>query len=345
MMTSSSETPQSEQPTRRPGEAAAFIVTIVLLVAIALLGITLWKTIGKDFRSAEPTAKGTPAAPAVEDPVLVTVNGDPVRQSEFDAAIARLPREMQAVIGTEEGRKALAEELIRMKALEQYARQKGLEKQPDVASSLAVAQGEILANAAVRDLVESQKAVTPRELYDRNRNQFEAVRLSQIVVPYQGSAVAGENTNVPTPEEALRIAGQIAARLRAGGDFAELAKQASADRQTAERGGDLGMVGHGTFPDDVDKMIFSLPVGSITDPVRTGFGIHVFKVTDKQSRSFEEVEEALQRSGRQLQARNAADDLRAKAKVEFNPKFFPEEAKQEAAKSAATTTAAPAKKD
>ncbi len=330
MMTSGSETPQSETPARRPGEAAAFVVTIVLLVAIALLGVTLWKTIGKDFKAAAPATSTAEGAAPAEDAVLVTVNGDEIRQSEFDAAVARLPREMQGVINSPEGRKALAEELVRMKALEQYARQKGLDREPDVASALSVAQGEILANAALRDLVATQKDVSPRELYERNRQQFEAVKLSQIVIPFQGSVVAGQNKNVPTEQEAFRIASEIAARLRAGADFAELAKQVSADRQTAERGGDLGLVGHGTFPDDVDKMIFSLPVKSITDPVRTGYGMHVFKVTDKQSKSFEEVEEALTRSGKQLQARNVADDLREKAKVDFNPTFFPDEAKKPA---------------
>lgn len=328
MMTSSSETPQPEKPARRPGEASAFVVTIVLLVAVALLGIALWKTIGKDFKAAAP-ATGTAAETAApEDPLLVTVNGDEIRQSEFDAAVARLPEQMQGVIGTPEGRKALAEELVRMKVLEQYARQKGLDRQPEVASALAVAQGNILANAAVRDIVATQKEVTPRELYERNRQQFEAVRLSQIVIPYQGSVVAGDAKNAPSEQEAYRIAGEIAARLKAGADFAKLAKEVSADRQTAERGGDLGLVGHGTFPEDIDKSIFALPKGSITDPVRTGYGMHVFKVTDKQTRTFEEVEEALARSGKQLQANNAADDLREKAKVEFNPKFFPEEAKK-----------------
>lgn len=333
MTTSSSETPQPETPARRPGEAAAFVVTIVLLVAIALLGVTLWKTIGKDFKRSS-TSPETPAAATAtaEDPVLVTVNGDEVRQSEFDAAVSRLPEQMQGVIASPEGRKALAEELVRMKVLEQYARQKGLDRQPDVSSALAVAQGNILANAAIRDLVASQKELTPRELYDRNRQQFEAVRLSQIVVPYKGSVVAGDAQNAPSPEEAFRIASEITARLRGGANFEELAKQVSADRQTGERGGDLGMVGHGTFPEDVDKAIFALPVGSITDPIRTGFGMHVFKVTEKQTRSFEEVEQALARSGKQLQANNAADELREKAKVEFNPKYFPEEPKQAAAK-------------
>ncbi|HEY0789343.1 MAG TPA: peptidylprolyl isomerase, partial [Thermoanaerobaculia bacterium] len=331
MTSPGSETPQTDAPARRPGEAAAFVVTIVLLVAIALLGVTLWKTIGKDFKKAAPETAAAGATATAQDPVLVTVNGEEIRQAEFDAAVERLPREMQGVINSPEGRTALAEELIRMKTLEQYARQNELDRQSDVAAALSVSEGEILANAAIRDLVAKQKDVTPRELYDRNRAQFEAVKLSQIVIPFQGSAVAGQNKNVPTEQEAHRIASEIAGRLRGGADFAALAKQVSVDRQTAERGGDLGFVGHGTFPEDVDKMIFSLPVGSVTDPVRTGYGMHVFKVTDKQTRSFEEVEQALARSGKQLQARNVADELRKTAKVEFNPKFFPEEAKKAAA--------------
>ena len=214
-MNPSNETPPSDSSARRPGEAAAFVVTIVLLVAVALLGITFWKTIDEDFQSSTP-ARGRAEAPdAPENPVLLTVNGHEMRQAEFDAAVARLPEEMQGIIASPEGRKALAEELIRMKVLEQYAKEKGLDREPAVASAIAIAEGNILANAAIRDIAATQEEVTPRELYERNRRQFEAVRLSQIVVPYEGSVVAQDLENVPSVQEALRIASENAARLRA----------------------------------------------------------------------------------------------------------------------------------
>ncbi len=315
----------AEAPGKRPGEAAAFLVTIVLLVAIALLGVAFWKTIDEDF---QPVAEGEPAegaAPAAgENPILVTVNGTEIRQAEFQAAVASLPEQMQAPLATPAGRKALAEELVRMKLLETYARQNGLDRQPPVAAQLAITQGNILANAALRHLLSSQEEVSPRELYERNLDQFETVHLSQIVVPYQGSVVAGEG-EAPSEAEARRQAAALAERARQGADFAALARAESADRESAERGGDIGNIGHGTFPEEVDELIFSLPEGAVSEPIKTLYGIHIFKVLDKETRTFEDVEDALVRSGRQLQVQETVEALREKATVEFNPEYFPNE--------------------
>ncbi|HVR44759.1 MAG TPA: peptidylprolyl isomerase, partial [Thermoanaerobaculia bacterium] len=311
----------------RPGEATAFLVTIVLLVTIALLGVQYWKTIDEDFKAAGPAAgAGSGPGPSAGDEAVVTVNGLPIRQSEFLAALATVPEQMQAPLASEAGRKALAEELVRMKLLEDHARRRGLDKEPAVAGQISIVTGNILANAALRDLATTREPLTPRELYDQNLRQFESVRLSQIVIPYEGSVAAAESDSTQTEAEAVRKAGEIVQKLRGGADFAALARQESADRDSASRGGDIGMVGHGTFPDEVDEILFSLPVGSVSDPMKTMYGIHVFKVTDKQTRSFAEVEQALVRSGRQLQVENLVEDLRKDATVEFNPKFFPSEA-------------------
>ncbi|HUP64723.1 MAG TPA: peptidylprolyl isomerase [Thermoanaerobaculia bacterium] len=311
-----------EPPARRPGEAAAFLVTLILLVAIALLAVSLWRAIGGDFKRDDAAGAGAGRSQPAADEVLVRVNGQPIRASEFNAAVASLPPQMQAPIASPSGRKALAEELVRMKILEQHARQKGLEKDPEISARLAVATGNILANAALRDIMAGQQPASPRELYDQNLRQFESVQLSQIVVPYQGSVVAGDQT-AQSETEAMRKAEQIVARVKGGADFAATARQESADRESAQRGGDLGPIGHGTFPDEVDDLIFSLPVGAISDPVKTVYGVHIFKINGKQTRSFEEVEQALVRSGQQFQMEAAIDDLRKGARVEFNPEFFP----------------------
>lgn len=338
------ETNQSHEPApataapassqrRRPGEAAAFLVTLVLLVAIALLGLSLWKTIGDDFQPAGGEGGRAETAPAAQgDEVVLTVNGSPIRESEMKAAVASLPEQMRGALATEAGREALAEELIRMELLEQYAREKNLQRQPDVAARLEIAQGNILANAALRDLSQTQAELTPKELYEQNRQKFETVSLSQIVVSYEGSVVAG-GAAAPSRGEAMQTAAALAQRVRGGADFAAVAREASADRQSAERGGDIGPLGRGTFGPEVEQGIFDLPVGSITDPIETPFGIHVFKITGKQTRSFEEVEQTLLRSGRQIQMENAIETLRDGANVDFNPEFFPNKAKDAAGQS------------
>ncbi|MFN2441607.1 MAG: peptidylprolyl isomerase [Thermoanaerobaculia bacterium] len=315
---------REEKAGKRPGEAAAFLVTIVLLVAIALLGVSLWKTIDGDFKPAESAASPTgPAeAPAANDPVVMTVDGMQVRESEFGAMMQSLPEQMRTALANPGGRDILAEELVKRKVLERYAREKGLARQPQVAAALAVTQGEILATAALRDKLASLETLTPRQIYDQNLDQFETLVLSQIVVPYEGSVIA-QGAEAPPAEEAMLKAAAIAARVRGGEDFAAVARAESADAQTAAQGGRIGEVGRGALDDDAERQLFSLPVGGISEPVRTPFGIHVFRGDEKKMRSFEELEEALTRSGRQLQLEKEIDALMSTAKVDYNPEFFP----------------------
>lgn len=103
----------------------------------------------------------------------------------------------------------------------------------------------------------------------------------------------------PTAEqvEAARVkATALAAEARSPGvDFAELAKNKSEGPSAAE-GGDLGFFRRGTMVAEFEKPAFTLPVGGISDPVRTRFGWHVIKVEERRAgtpKPFEEVKEQL----------------------------------------------------
>ena len=69
----------------------------------------------------------------------------------------------------------------------------------------------------------------------------------------------------------------IAARVAAGEDFAELARQHSADGSAAQ-GGDLGFFRRGMMVREFEETAFRLPAGQVSPPVRTEFGWHLIKV-------------------------------------------------------------------
>lgn len=70
-------------------------------------------------------------------------------------------------------------------------------------------------------------------------------------------------------------------KLKAGEDFAELARQHSADYSTSNIGGDMGEVGIGKFDKDFEQRIFGMKTkNEITKPFRTPYGFHILKLID-----------------------------------------------------------------
>ena len=102
----------------------------------------------------------------------------------------------------------------------------------------------------------------------------EQLRARHILVsPEAGGAEANE--------AARRKAQDLLQRLRAGEDFAELARRYSDDEPTRAKGGDLGFFGRGVMLDAFERTVFALKVGDTSDLVRTEAGWHIIRVIDQ----------------------------------------------------------------
>lgn len=75
---------------------------------------------------------------------------------------------------------------------------------------------------------------------------------------------------------------EIAAKLKAGGDFAKLADEYSEDpgnlKDGKKQGGDLGWFTKGRMVQEFEKAAYEMPVGKVSDPVKTFYGYHLIKV-------------------------------------------------------------------
>ena len=70
-------------------------------------------------------------------------------------------------------------------------------------------------------------------------------------------------------------------RIKDGEKFAAVAKAVSTDTSTKDKGGDLGWFPRGIMVPAFDAAAFSLPVGKISDPVKTSYGYHIIEVLQK----------------------------------------------------------------
>jgi peptidyl-prolyl cis-trans isomerase C len=71
--------------------------------------------------------------------------------------------------------------------------------------------------------------------------------------------------------------------LKAGGDFAALAKERSKDPGAAE-GGDLGYFTKDQMVPEFAEVAFKMFPGQVSNPVKTQFGWHVIKLEDKRTK-------------------------------------------------------------
>lgn len=257
--------------------------------------------------------------------IIMRVNGEPVTEGEFAASFASLPPEMQQQYNSEQGKQAFAEQLARMKLLEQEARKQHIDRDPKVAAQIAANRTDILASAAALKLVDKASPQAIQKFYAENQQHMQTLDLAHIVVAYQGGMLQPKDGS-PAPNEqvAMNKALQIYQRLKEGAKFEDLAKQVSDDTQTAVRGGSLGSVAPGMLPEELDARVMNLREGEISSPIPSRFGIHIFKAGQRHTRPLTEVQERIAQRVKQQETIQRVEEMRKAAKVDYDPKFFPD---------------------
>ena len=159
-----------------------------------------------------------------------------------------------------------------------------LERDLEAASGLSLNEyREIVRSRLLREKV---SAAIGEEKVTGTEEQVHARHiLVAVAAPDSGSSAGAEgatDTHGPYSDaEARALANELRSRILAGEDFAAVARAYSYDTGSAANGGDLGWFGKGRMVVAFEEAAFSLPIGQVSEPVRTDFGYHLIEVLEK----------------------------------------------------------------
>ena len=260
-----------------------------------------------------------PPAAASADPVVISAGSEHIRASQFNAILANAPAQNRAAM--EANKRAVADELGKMLALVQEARRRGLDQDPAYKAKIMLAQDDALAQSAVQAIAATAKPTDAdlKAYYDTHASEFKQTKVRHILI---GDNESQGSPSTRTAADALAKAKDIAAKLKAGADFAAAAKADSDDPGSKAEGGELGEITPGQTVPEFEKAMDALPVGKVSDPVHTQFGYHIIEVESRTTLPFEQAKAGI---GQQLTSKtvsDAIDKIAANAHVTISDSYF-----------------------
>jgi len=290
---------------------------------------------------AKPTSSGIQAAPAPPPPVdpnkvVLVIGTDKMTAADFDKMVQTFPPQLRAA-ATGPNRRAFIDQFVMLKVAAMEAEKRGLDKKTD----FLLQRDNMLAQAEFQDLMANVKIsdADVAKYYEDHKSEFENCKAHHVLIRFKGSPVPlGKDKKDLTEEEALVKAKEVQKRLLAGEDFEKVANEVSDD---TTHNGDLGTFSRGQMVKEFDEAAFTMPIGKISDPIKTQFGYHIIRVDSRTSKTLAEATPEIEKKMRPDAAKKEMDDLKAKANVTIDEEFF--KAPQAAAKATPPATPAPTK--
>jgi len=276
-----------------------------------------------------PSPAAAPVAPAPEsnlapDTVVLTIGTQTLTRAQFELLLSALAENGRPA-NTAAQKRQVAEQFAELETMAQEARKRKLDDSPQVKQMMAIQSDSYLANALAKRISEDTHFtdLDLRAYYDSHKNEFEEAQGSHILIRFKGSTVPLKpNEKDLTDEEALAKAQDLRKKILAGADFAELAKTESDDAGSGAKGGDLGTFKHGQMVPAFDQAAFSIPVGEVSEPVKTQFGYHIIKIKSRDAKSFDASKAQIEKDLKPKMTKEAMEEVKAHTAVTLNDAYF-----------------------
>ena len=184
-------------------------------------------------------------------------------------------------------------------------------------SSLSELEEEVSRALALSKYLEKSVAdADKRSYFDANKDAFNGARVkaSHVLIDTRNMKTDAER------EEAKKMIEIVKIEIDKGADFAEMAKKYS-NCPSAEKGGDIGFFQRkGSIVEEFAVVAFAMEVGEISEPVKTQFGYHIIKVTEKEEGkevSYEDVSDMVDFVYMQIKTEDLLKDLYGKAEIKI----------------------------
>lgn len=250
-----------------------------------------------------PPPPVVPGALDMPGDVLLTVNGKPITQQYIDAIASNIPEKQLEMMKASGRYKDFVEQMALGQVMWENALEKGLDKDPKVQIKLAVAQRDALAKELIAQVAEGAKSDEAVQALYAERTAFyqkPQIRVYQILVKSQEEADA------------------IVAEIKGGAEFSKIATERSADRGSAQRGGEVGWIAQGQMMKEVSDLAFTLEINEIGGPVQSRAGYHIVKVTEKRDAiPLEDVKDQLEKMVQQKAVEAKLNEIKESAKIEW----------------------------
>ncbi len=285
------------------------ILTLFLLVFLIFNTSSILADEGTSATETNPEDVETILPP---ETILASFGEQTITLGEFIQIWEEFPEDYKLQLD----KSMVLDQIISEKLLIREAKNIGLEEDRDVLEQIKKITEQILVQSLIEIEILNKVKINDEEVleyYEQNKDSFtekEQVHLYNILLE--------------TEEEAQ----DVLERLKAGKDFSEIAIEKSTG-PSAVQGGDLEYLSKGTIIPEIEDVVFALELEKLSEIIKTDFGFHILKITDKKPETVKTLEEVkediieiLLPTKHREAFENLLEELKGKAEIEINEELL-----------------------